>query len=93
MKKIFIILLVCFTTIILNASQSILTESQSEKKLTKPTVNAPVKPMPSKRTLSPMDDRLSDEDCKNIFYSFFFKFILCSSAEALSDSKRIMARE
>ena len=31
MKKIFIILLVCFTTIILNASQSILTESQSEK--------------------------------------------------------------
>ena len=31
MKKIFIILLVCFTTIILNASQSILTESQIEK--------------------------------------------------------------
>lgn len=31
MKKIFIILLVCFTTIILNASQSILTESQLEK--------------------------------------------------------------
>jgi hypothetical protein len=31
LKKIFIILLVCFTTIILNASQSILTESQLEK--------------------------------------------------------------
>ena len=31
MKKIFIILLVCFTTIILNASQNILTETQLEK--------------------------------------------------------------
>ncbi|WP_172126709.1 hypothetical protein [Arcobacter acticola] len=31
MKKIFIILLVCFTTIILNASQNILTETQSKK--------------------------------------------------------------
>ena len=30
MKKIFIILLVCFTTIILNASQNILTETQGE---------------------------------------------------------------
>ncbi|CAF4152818.1 unnamed protein product [Rotaria magnacalcarata] len=28
----------------------------------KPIVNAPVKPMPAKRTLSPTDDRLSDEE-------------------------------
>ncbi|UJR16499.1 hypothetical protein I4U23_003401 [Adineta vaga] len=28
----------------------------------KPTVNAPVKPMPNRNTLSPMDDRLSDEE-------------------------------
>jgi hypothetical protein len=37
----------------------------------KPTVNAPVKPMPNKRTLSPMDDRLSDEECKFIYFNFF----------------------
>ena len=34
--------------------------------VTKPFVNAPVKPMSSKGTSSPLDDRLSDEEC-NIY--------------------------
>lgn len=29
----------------------------------KPVVNAPVKPMPNKRSFSPGDDRLSDDEC------------------------------
>jgi hypothetical protein len=36
----------------------------------KPTVSAPMKPMPTKRTLSPMDDRLSDEECKLMYFIF-----------------------
>jgi hypothetical protein len=40
----------------------------------KPTVNAPVKPMPNKKTLSPMDDRLSDEECKFTYFNFFLFF-------------------
>ena len=54
------------------------TDSQMDKKLIKPTaqkltnpskttINAPVKPMSTKRTLSPVDDRLSDEECKFIY--------------------------
>jgi hypothetical protein len=53
------------------------TQKQSNPK---PIVNAPVKPMPIKRTLSQMDDRLSDEECKlfsffkiNIFSFFYLK--------------------
>jgi hypothetical protein len=62
------------------------TEPQTDKKATKPTatkpatqkatnsskptVNAPVKPMPNKKNASPMDDRLSDEECKFIYLTF-----------------------
>jgi hypothetical protein len=42
----------------------------------KPIVNAPVKPMPTKRTLSPMDDRLSDEECKLICSIFLLNNLL-----------------
>jgi len=41
------------------------TNKSTTQKLTNPnkqTVNAPVKPMPNKKALSPMDDRLSDEE-------------------------------
>ena len=72
-------------------------EPQTEKKLpktatkpttqkptiaTKPVVNAPVKPMPHKKAPSPMDDRLSDEECKILSFIFtktkifFFKLHL-----------------
>ena len=42
-------------------------------KVAKPTVNAPMKPMPSKRTQSPTDDRLSDEECKTNVLSLCFR--------------------
>jgi hypothetical protein len=34
--------------------------TQKATNSSKPTVNAPVKPMPNKKNVSPMDDRLSD---------------------------------
>jgi hypothetical protein len=49
------------------------TKSTAQKGInsSKPTVNAPVKPMPNKKTLSPMDDRLSDEECIFILFILF----------------------
>ncbi len=44
--------------------------TQKPTNSTKQTVNAPVKPMPNKKSLSPMDDRLSDEECKFIYFIF-----------------------
>jgi hypothetical protein len=60
--------------------------TQKATNSSKPTVNAPVKPMPNKKNLSPMDDRLSDEECKFIHLTFFdkifFFFILQASPES-----------
>ena len=49
--------------------------TQKVNNSSKPTVNAPVKPMPSKVSLSPMDDRLSDEECMFIS-SIPFHFVI-----------------
>ena len=47
------------------------TNKSTTQKATNPsksTVNASVKPMPNKIPSSPMDDRLSDEECKLIYF-------------------------
>lgn len=45
--------------------------TQKPANLSKPIVNAPVKPMPNKKPLSPMDHGLSDEECNIIYLNFF----------------------
>ena len=47
------------------ASGKTTTMTQKLPNASRPMVNAPVKPMSNKRTLSPMDDRLSDEECRS----------------------------
>jgi hypothetical protein len=54
----------------------------------KPIVNAPVKPMPNKRTLSPADDRLSDEECNTYLFIYLNKHFVFPS-KASPDSPAI----
>ncbi len=42
----------------------------------KPIVNAPVKPMPNKRTLSPAEIGLSDEECNILIKLFVLYFLI-----------------
>jgi hypothetical protein len=76
------------------------TNKSTTQKLTNPnkqTVNAPVKPMPNKKALSPMDDRLSDEECKFIYFfglikMFFFLKASPESAEPVPAQTNVTAR-
>lgn len=53
--------------------------TQKSNNTTKPTVTAPVKPMPNKKSLSPLD--LSDEDCKFFHFFLTINFIVLASPE------------